>query len=97
MRKLSLSLEDLQVESFGTTPPPETRGTVHGNSGCCYSGDDCTEYWSTCNSGPADTQYYCPVTGMDSCGETACSCSADFATCAQMGCPLSYHTDCHRC
>lgn len=95
MKKLSLSLDDLQIESFGTTPVPEARGTVRGNSGCCYSDVNCTDYFSTCDQ--QDTQYYCPITGMNSCGATACLCSDVYETCAQMGCPLSYQTDCHRC
>jgi hypothetical protein len=35
MKKLSLDLDALQVESFDASPPPaERRGTVRGNDSC---------------------------------------------------------------
>jgi hypothetical protein len=97
MKKLNLSLDDLQVESFGTTPTQADRGTVRGNSGCCYSGTDCTEHWSTCDTyGDTELGDFCPVTGQNSCGDSACTCSDAPETCDAQ-CPFSYHTDCHRC
>ncbi|HEU0013630.1 MAG TPA: pinensin family lanthipeptide [Longimicrobium sp.] len=32
MKKLTLDLDDLRVESFATDADPAERGTVHGNS-----------------------------------------------------------------
>lgn len=90
MRKLTLNVDELEVQSFRTTPGTGAeRGTVRANSGCCYSGTDCTEYWSTCD--PGDTDYFCPGTGMQSCG-----CSMLPETCAAP-CAVSEMTDCHRC
>lgn len=89
MKKLMLSLDDLRVDTFSTTAgPKERQGTVQAN-----------EFTYTCGFSCGPDTYFdtCPVTGMDSCGETACSCSDVYETCAQMGCPLSHHTDCHRC
>lgn len=83
MKKLMLSLDDLRVDTFATSKDGSgLRGTVKGHE---------TEF--------CPNTYYveCPVTGMATCGETACSCSDVYETCAQMGCPLSHHTDCHRC
>lgn len=55
MKKLTLAVENLTVESFDTAAlGADRRGTVKGNE-----------------------------TGMD--------------TCYDMGCRLSYQTDCHRC
>jgi hypothetical protein len=92
MKKLNLKLDDLKVDSFGTTPVPRERGTVRANSGCAYTDVGCTEYWSTCPSGPADTDYFCPVTGQVSCG---CD-SGEPETCA-WPCRVSDLTNCHRC
>jgi hypothetical protein len=90
MKKLRLNLDALEVQTFRTTPGSDaTRGTVRANSGCCYSGDDCTGYWSTCDGGGGTA--FCPGTGMQSCG-----CSNQPETCAAP-CYVSEMTDCHRC
>ena len=90
MKKLQLVLEELDVQSFDTSAlHPDRQGTVRANSGCAYSGDNCTQYWSTCGGG--DDTVFCPVTGVRSCG-----CSDQPQTCAAP-CEVSEMTDCHRC
>lgn len=95
MKKVKLDPEQLIIQSFPTTRDSDPlRGTVRGNSGCCYSGADCTEYWSTCDTDSelqCDTEYFCGGTGMQSCG-----CSNEPETCAAP-CAVSDMTDCHRC
>ncbi|HEX6040856.1 hypothetical protein [Longimicrobium sp.] len=92
MKKLSLKMDDLRVESFRTTPVLKERATVRANSGCEYTDiDNCTEYWSTCPSGPQDTDYFCPGSG-----DVSCNCSNEPETCA-WPCRVSDMTDCHRC
>jgi hypothetical protein len=90
MKKLTLALDELKVQSFGTTPElGNARGTVHGASGCRYTDGDCSAFWSTCDADGGSA--FCPVTGMMSCG-----CSNEPETCAAP-CKVSDMTDCHRC
>ena len=92
MKKLKLHLEHLQVETF--TPvgeQPALRGTVRGNSGCCYTGNGCTDYWSTCDQGGGTTL----ATGIpiNTYEESFCQCS-DVYSC---DCAFSEASNCHRC
>ena len=89
MKKLSLHLDDLTVESFDTSAPAPARGTVQGhdhsdpsncdNSGfCSCNGYPCDTY--TCRCTDPDTCAYscgqsCPNT-CDSCQNTCVSCMA---------------------
>lgn len=107
MNKLKLSLDDLQVESFRTIPEARaTRGTVRANSECMYTGDDCTEFWSTCDVTNGASCNGCPSVGggclTDGNGgcmgyytweESACVCS-DVYSC---NCAFSEASNCHRC
>lgn len=74
MRKLSLSLEDLQVESFATSAPARRTGTVKGNewslgddacsgTGCVVTdaAGGCTVFWC----GPAQSENSCKNTCGD--------------------------------
>lgn len=45
MKRLSLTIDDLQVESFATAPVPEKRGTIVGNQLLTNGGSTCV---STC-------------------------------------------------
>lgn len=74
MRKLTLNLESLDVQSFDPTPAPEApRGTVKGHvswDGCTYRQPDCPSMYDeagTCHVSDLGTCYVscgysCPVT-----------------------------------
>ena len=60
MRKLTLRIENLAVESFSTGQGADVRGTVRGRGEDCTQGDTCvceTAYY-LCGTGPA-TIYSC--------------------------------------
>ena len=94
MKKLSLSVEDLKVDSFSTVASGEGRGTVRAHDATVYCTPDCTV--ETCDqySCGADT-FYCPVTGMETCGDTMCTCSNMPETCGH-GCFSYYPESCGR-
>jgi hypothetical protein len=78
MRKLKLSLEDLQVDSFNVTPDASARGTVPGHNWTEYADESCFE---SCNGSCNQT---CPLSCYGGCGSGA-SCGG---TCgASCGCP----------
>ncbi|HEX8905736.1 MAG TPA: hypothetical protein VF771_12875 [Longimicrobiaceae bacterium] len=104
MKKLSLSLDELKVESFRTVDDPHSlRGTVKANSGCQYTTDpyqDCgnyTEYWSTC-AASGDTCDGC-LSGTGGCialytyEESYCVCTNEYSC----ECAFSEASNCHRC
>ena len=63
MKKITLDLSTLEVESFGTGPEPATRGTVQARTGM-----------SNCNiCDPADSFPNCPEASYGgTCGEATC-------------------------
>lgn len=91
MRKLSLNIDDLQVESFSPESAlPGQRGTLQGyaaTQGCGYSyGEECTH----------TDPYFCfGPSGGGSCVGASCDHWAD--TCGGDGCAFSDMTNCHRC
>jgi hypothetical protein len=92
MRKLSLDLDALSVESFDPAPPARSsRGTVHGHATWHHQG--CTMY-VPCNpiSTPTYTEDYtcddptCYQSCDVSCGGTCnvtCTCETAYVTCAE--------------
>jgi hypothetical protein len=77
MKKLSLHLDDLLVESFTTTAAVRERGTVRGMDSVTVDQDTCATCPATCAS--------CPATCNASCGGT---CGATCATCpVSCACP----------
>jgi len=74
MRKLSLRLDELAVESFDTSPRGSERGTVLGNSGY----DGCSFYTGECCT-PAGT--YGGNTCETTCHQLACGCTNPGGTC----------------
>lgn len=73
MRKLTLTLDALQVETFQVTArPDESRGTVRGHddtyavSPCNYTGDGCTNFDCSgyCNSNGCASMQTCPGGGI---------------------------------
>lgn len=78
MRKLKLSLEDLQVDSFHATSAASARGTVPGHNWTQYADESCFE---SCNG---SCNHTCPASCYGGCGSGA-TCGG---TCgASCGCP----------
>lgn len=77
MRKLTLSLETLQVESFQADPAVPARGTVLGQSVTQYADESC---FQSCNGGCTDWG-----SCYGGCGSGAtCGATCYYNTC---GCP----------
>lgn len=67
MRKMSLDLDTLAVETFDTAPLGEdARGTVHANACTVGKSCYCPTAYAVCGTGPA-TIYSCPETNMTAC------------------------------
>lgn len=94
MRKLKLSIEALQVESFQATGPEAPRGTVAGHAVTIYDDESCFE---SCNGGCTAYascngwcgSYSCPGTCYDTCRcvpteYTRCDCQT-WETCPGAG------------
>lgn len=84
MRKLKLSLDDLQVDSFHATSGSSTRGTVPGHSWTQYADESC---FQSCNGSCNQT---CPASCYGGCGSGAtcgasCGCSPGTAM-TECGC-----------
>ena len=74
MSKLRLQLDDLQVESFGTTPAEAERGTVLGEQQCtCPTACTCPGC-DTCDA-------TCPQTCRYTCDDSECIASCVGETC----------------
>lgn len=91
MKKLSLNLDALSVETFETASEEALRGTVHGHASWHYQG--CTPY-EPCNpvsSGTYTEDYTCDdYSCWNSCAPTCantcnntCTCETQWATCAE--------------
>ncbi|HEX2211686.1 MAG TPA: hypothetical protein VHG93_28625 [Longimicrobium sp.] len=80
MRKLTLALDELQVESFDTDAAPQERGTVGANQ------------YSASIVNPSCCQGTC----YDSCGNDCGSwfCETDFDSCGQFSCVWTCESDC---
>lgn len=80
MKKLTLRLDDLAVESFNTTTQTEVPGTVHGAA--TYANDPCSGLLSGCNSlCETDCPTHC---GENTCQNTCavtCNCSGEDPAC----------------
>lgn len=71
MRKLKLSLDALQVESFHATGPEARRGTVPGHAWTEYADESCFE---SCNGG-------CGTTGTGGTGTGGSGAASCYGTC----------------
>jgi hypothetical protein len=90
MRKLTLSIEALQVESFHAVEPTAPRGTVVGHTGEDLDGS-CKPWCSqdtVCNTCPAS----CNGTCYNSCGA---SCAGTCNASCPASCGCTYDTDCN--
>jgi hypothetical protein len=74
MRKLKLSIDALQVESFHAVGPGSGRGTVPGHNPTYYL-DECQTPAGTCDAGCTQGYNTCG-TCMESCWGTCVSCAA---------------------
>jgi hypothetical protein len=79
MKKLSLKLDQLHVDSFDTTPTEKRKGTVFGEQCTCWTqcGQNTCPGCPTCDNTCAGT---CPYT----CDDNTCISCAN--TCANGGC-----------
>ena len=102
MNKLKLTLEDLQIESFSTTPVKREKGTVYGEQCTCVTActcPGCPTCDASCNGTCGAT---CNASCYGTCGDT-CNCTYDY-TCESCvpGCytyvtaagPMEYCRDC---
>lgn len=80
MRKLSLHLEELVVESFSTTDAARGRGTVRGMDSVTIDQDSCVTCAPTCATCGGTCPNTCPVT----CGNTCATCPV---SCNPANCP----------
>ncbi|HEX8905972.1 MAG TPA: hypothetical protein VF771_14075 [Longimicrobiaceae bacterium] len=97
MKKLTLNLDELAVDSFDTVPTAGRRGTVQARSGTTYADESCngtcdhTCYPDSCAScdftcgSCASCGGTCAVScGAATCGGAdTCGGTCDYATCAQ--------------
>ena len=94
MRKLTLSLETLTVDSFHPDPAVPARGTVLGQSFTQYADESCfgtcdggcTMNWGSCNGGCGTGGGSCNGTCANSCNGTcynSCGCppNTDYTAC----------------
>lgn len=85
MRKLQLSLDDLQVDSFHPTAPQPARGTVQAHSEISFP--ETCKVWCSADTGCATCDVSCNGTCYNSCGA---SCAG---TCGSCACS-AYNTEC---
>lgn len=92
MKKLSLELDDLQVETFDTTDDNGGRGTVQAH----WTWETCPGRW-TCDGTTCGRQWTNEATCDDTCGPPD-TCGHNYCgTYPDQGCPNSYWycTACH--
>jgi hypothetical protein len=87
MRKLSLKLDELEVETFETSAAGLTRGTVVARvtepETCDYPCPSAQRTWcGTCDPAAFSCAITCPQSCYGSCGNTCFSCP----TCGQVTC-----------
>ena len=92
MRKLTLDIDAIQVESFSTHSAAAARGTVNAQQGretwtCTAAGQDTCDYTcddATCGC-PAPSNYVSCVSCVQTCGGNTCNgaltCGTCMATC----------------
>jgi hypothetical protein len=94
MKKFSLTLENLAVESFETSGPTRGRGTVHAHDHSCPSnchdsgmctcdGVLCDTYTCQCDSGPQPETcaFSCGMSCPNTCNSCQATCISCMATC----------------
>lgn len=97
MRKLSLSADDLRVESFETSRMASHRGTVPAHSDCTTvecSWGDCTSVEGCSYAGCSDSTCKQKICTCTEGGDTGCdySCHTCYADCeTDASCPTQLH------
>jgi hypothetical protein len=77
MKKLTLRLEDLRIDSFSTTPVRREKGTVYGEQCTCHTACTCPG----CPTCDASCNGTCDASCNGTCGATCagtCAASCDF-------------------
>ncbi len=76
MKKLSLDLDSLRVDSFQTAHEQDaTRGTVRGHLVAQSYFNNCNFTWYCQDTNlKGGCTFTCPDTGLEQCGETANTC-----------------------
>jgi hypothetical protein len=87
--KLTLSLEDLSVDSFDTTGTQKARGTVFGEQCTCYTQctcPGCPTCYASCNGTCGGTcgENTCAASCNGTCGTPTADYSCNYTDC---GCP----------
>ncbi|MET0396458.1 MAG: pinensin family lanthipeptide [Longimicrobiaceae bacterium] len=90
MRKLKLDLDDLEVESFVTTPAVAKGGTVLGYATRIACGVETVDFPQSCDG--VCTSYYC--TDEYSCAYTGCGDCTQVPTNAFYTCPQTCAASC---
>ena len=80
--KLKLDLDELTIDSFDTTRPSRSKGTVFGEQCTCYTQCTCPGC-PTCDAS-------CDGTCGGTCGENTCAASCN-GTCGAATCGYSCH------
>jgi hypothetical protein len=77
MKKLTLQLDDLAVDSFTTTSTPDARGTVRGfgdSTGCSFGSPNFTACDFTCEFPCAESNECTPTCPGGGTAQTNCGC-----------------------
>lgn len=93
MRKLKLSIEALQVESFHAELATPMPGTVAAHSATVEPTDCPASQWATCAAGCSMYATQCGSCQDVSCGFTCVTCGWSCAQ-TQCGCPSNRLTEC---
>ncbi|HEX5871945.1 MAG TPA: hypothetical protein VFY65_16060 [Longimicrobium sp.] len=93
MRKLTLSVDALQVESFHAQEPVPVRGTVAALSGTADPTDCPATQWDTCDAECTLYATHCGSCNEVSCGYTCNTCGWSCAN-TQCGCPSNLLSEC---
>ena len=101
MKKMTLDLDQLSVDSFDTSAPPEKRGTVFGEeytpfTHCTCPGHPSCDGYDTCQGTPSCDGVCTYTQGDPSCditchGRFTCEPSCDY-TCDGYGATCQYYT-----
>lgn len=82
MRKLTLNLDMLEVQSFTTSSEGPGRGTVHGEQCTCPTNCTCPGCPSCDETCPATCPYTCDDASCDTCfGQATCGGGSCWETC----------------
>jgi hypothetical protein len=97
MNKLRLRLDDLQVDTFQTTPAQKEKGTVFGEQCTCYSEctcPGCPTCDASCN-GTCEADTGCGPTCNASCRASCVdnTCAIDYGSCG-LSCPNTCYETC---